>query len=152
MANPDLLHLFVRRIHDAGLPYLVVGSVGSTFYGEPRLTMDVDLAVAFSEAQVESLARIFPEAEFYVPPAETLREEVERSGGHWNIIHTATGLKADFYPCGTDVFFAGLGTIVRPPGWTTGKFSMPRRNTFSSGRCNGSLRGEERNRCGISAG
>jgi len=105
VANPDLLHLFVRRIHDAGLPYLVVGSVGSTFYGEPRLTMDVDLAVAFSEAQVESLARIFPEAEFYVPPAETLREEVERSGGHWNIIHTATGLKADFYPCGTDVFF-----------------------------------------------
>ena len=50
MASPDLLHLFVRPIHDAGWPYLVVGSVGSTFYGEPRLTMDVDLAVAFSGA------------------------------------------------------------------------------------------------------
>ena len=105
VANPDLLQLFVRRIHDAGLPYLVVGSVGSTFYGEPRLTMDVDLAVAFSEAQVEKLGRLFPEQEFYVPPTETLREEAERPGGHWNIIHTATGLKADFYPCGTDAFF-----------------------------------------------
>ena len=105
MANPDLLQLFVRRIHDAGLPYLVVGSVGSTFYGEPRLTMDVDLAVAFSETQVEKLGRLFPEPEFYVPPTETLREEAERPGGHWNIIHTATGLKADFYPCGTDAFF-----------------------------------------------
>ena len=105
VANPDLLDLFVRRIHDAGLPYLVVGSVGSTFYGEPRLTMDVDLAVAFSGAQAESLGRIFPEAEFYVPPAETLREEAERPGGQWNIIHNATGLKADFYPCGADPFF-----------------------------------------------
>jgi len=83
----------------------VVGSVGSTFYGEPRLTMDVDLAVAFSEVQVEKLGRLFPEAQFYVPPTETLREEVERPGGHWNIIHAVTGLKADFYPCGNDPFF-----------------------------------------------
>jgi len=105
VANPDLLQLFIRPIHDAGLPYLVVGSVGSTFYGEPRLTMDVDLAVTFSGAQAETLGQLFPETEFYVPPTETLREEAERSGGHWNIIHTPTGLKADFYPCGSDAFF-----------------------------------------------
>lgn len=105
MASPDLLRLFVRPIHDAGWPYLVVGSVGSTFYGEPRLTMDVDLAVAFSGAHLEKLGQLFPEAEFYVPPKETLREEVERPGGHWNIIHAMTGLKADFYPSGNDAFF-----------------------------------------------
>ena len=106
MANPYLLRLFVRPLHDAGLPYLVVGSVGSTFYGEPRLTMDVDLAVAFSGAQVGKLARLFTDPEFYVPPDEILQEEVGRSsGGHWNVIHTGTGLKADFYPCGSDPFY-----------------------------------------------
>lgn len=105
MANPDLLRLFVRPLHDAGLPYLVVGSVGSIFYGEPRLTMDVDLAVAFSAAQTGRLAGLFPSSEFYVPPEETLQEELGRPGGHWNVIHTGTGLKADFYPCGQDPFF-----------------------------------------------
>ena len=104
-APPDLLRLFVRPLHDAGLPYLAVGSVGSIFYGEPRLTLDVDLAVAFSGAQIQRLIPLFPAEHFYLPPAETLAEEAGRPRGHWNILHPSTGLKADFYACPDDPFF-----------------------------------------------
>ena len=102
---PDLLRLFVRPIHDAGLPYLAVGSVGSIFYGEPRLTLDVDLAVAFSSAQACRLPSLFSAEDFYVPPAETLTAEAGRPRGHWNLIHHGSGLKADFYACPDDPFF-----------------------------------------------
>jgi len=102
---PDLLRLFVRPLHEAGWRYLITGSVGSTLYGEARLTMDVDLAVAVSEEQVEKLYAIFPENDFYVPPAEVLRSENVRPRGHWNVIHARSGLKADFYPAQRDPWF-----------------------------------------------
>lgn len=105
MRPPDLLRLFVRPLHEAGWRYLITGSVGSTLYGEARLTMDVDLAVAVSEEQVENLHQIFPENDFYVPPAEVLRSENIRPRGHWNVIHARSGLKADFYPAQQDPWF-----------------------------------------------
>lgn len=106
MRPPDLLRLFVRPLHEAGWRYLITGSVGSTLYGEARLTMDVDLAVAVSEGQVERLHAIFPDNEFYVPPPEVLRSENVRPRGHWNVIHSRSGLKADFYPAQGDPWFS----------------------------------------------
>jgi hypothetical protein len=42
-------------------------------------------------------------AEFYVPPAEIMEIEAKRlAHGHFNLIHTATSLKADVYPAGND--------------------------------------------------
>ena len=105
MVQPDLLRLFVRPLHQAGWRYLITGSVGSTHYGEARLTMDVDLAVAVSEGEAEKLGAIFSSEDFYVPPAEVLRGEI-RPRGHWNVIHARTGLKADFYPAQGDPWFA----------------------------------------------
>ena len=45
MPEPDLLQIFARPVHDAGIPYLVAGSVGAMLYSEPRLTLDIDFAV-----------------------------------------------------------------------------------------------------------
>jgi len=101
----DLLSLFVRPLHKASLSYLIVGSVGSIYYGEPRLTLDVDFAVAFSDRDLQRLPELFSEKDFYLPPIETLLEESSRPRGHWNIIHSTSGLKADFYPCSQDPFF-----------------------------------------------
>ncbi len=45
MDTPDLFGLFVRPLHESGLRYMVSGSLASIYYGEPRLTMDVDLVL-----------------------------------------------------------------------------------------------------------
>ena len=45
MPEPELFLLFVRPLNRAGIRYAVTGSVAAIFYGEPRLTHDVDFVV-----------------------------------------------------------------------------------------------------------
>lgn len=78
---------------------MVSGSLASVHYGEPRLTMDVDLVVHLGGEEASLLAKLFPAEAFYVPPPEILAVEIARTTrGHFNLIHFATGQKADFYP------------------------------------------------------
>lgn len=99
MGTPDLFELFVRPLHAACLRYMVSGSLASVHYGEPRLTLDVDLVVHLVGTDGRALATLFPAAEYYVPPLEVITIELDRpSRGHFNVIHLSTGQKADFYP------------------------------------------------------
>ncbi len=107
MPEPDLLELFVAPLEEIGVRYLVTGSVAATLYGEPRATHDIDLVVELSEAGRHALPRAFPESKFYQPPPEVVLVESNREGrGHFNIIHHASGLKADIYLVGGDELHA----------------------------------------------
>lgn len=82
---------------------MVTGSVASMIYGEPRLTLDVDLVVELEVERVQDLLDAFPDTEFYRPPLEVVRIECSReSRGHFNLIHHETGMKADVYPAARD--------------------------------------------------
>lgn len=82
---------------------MVTGSVAATIYGEPRLTNDIDLVVVLSGEDVPRVVKAFDPVEYYVPPAEIMEIEVSRPAhGHFNLIHTATSLKADIYPAASD--------------------------------------------------
>jgi hypothetical protein len=104
--NPDLLQLFVRPLHDAHLRYLVGGSVAAMHYSEPRYTIDVDIPILITPADTQIITRIFASPDYYCPPDEVIAVETNREcNGHFNIIHSRTGLKADFYPSNRDIFF-----------------------------------------------
>lgn len=78
---------------------MISGSLASIHYGEPRLTLDVDLAVRLNESEIPCLQTLFSQPEFYLPPPEVLACELSRvTRGHFNVLHLATGNKADFYP------------------------------------------------------
>ncbi len=82
---------------------MVTGSIATMLYGEPRLTLDIDLVVEIDVEQAQAILDVFPEDEFYRPPLEVLRAECTRdSRGHFNIIEHASGMKADFYLAGRD--------------------------------------------------
>ncbi|HXR47761.1 MAG TPA: hypothetical protein VN784_10005 [Candidatus Limnocylindrales bacterium] len=128
MSEPELFLLFVRPLNRAGIRYVVTGSVAAIFYGEPRLTHDVDFIVFLREADIEVLAKSFPSADFYVPPPETISAEARREQrGHFNLIHIETGFKADLYLTGRDelnawafklrrqVQFEGETVVLAPP-------------------------------------
>ena len=84
-------------------PCMVSGSVASMVYGEPRLTNDVDIIVALTTARAGDLEKLFPLSDFYCPPEEVIAVETCRPRrGHFNIIHHATGHKADIYSAGSD--------------------------------------------------
>ena len=128
MREPELFLLFVRPLNLAGIRYVVSGSVAAIFYGEPRLTHDVDFVVYLSASDLQKLLNVFPSAEFYLPPMETMLAETSREQrGHFNLIHHATGFKADLYPTGRDelnawafrggrpVEFEGEVVMLAPP-------------------------------------
>jgi hypothetical protein len=99
----ELFLRFVRPLNRAAIRYVVSGSVAATFYGEPRLTHDVDLIVFLNSMDARKLVAAFPSTDFYVPPMEVILSEAARDRqGHFNLIHQATGFKADFYPAGRD--------------------------------------------------
>jgi hypothetical protein len=102
LAN-DLVSLFITPLNRTGLPYMVTGSVAAMLYGEPRMTHDIDLVVELKTDRINKLLNEFPSEEFYLPPVEIIGVEIARhQRGHLNIIHHATGYKADVYIQGGD--------------------------------------------------
>jgi hypothetical protein len=103
MPEPELFLVFVEPLNRAGISYMVTGSIASIVYGEPRLTHDVDLVVELDAARIKDFISLFPDDEFYCPPEAVIRSEVRReTRGHFNLIHHASGFKADIYPVGCD--------------------------------------------------
>jgi hypothetical protein len=111
MPVPEVIELFIRPLNQAGIRYMVTGGVAAILYGEPRLTNDINLVIATARGDAERLLRAFERTDYYAPPLETVRMELGRDvGGHFNILHVPTALRADVYSAGTDPLMRwGLG-------------------------------------------
>src|SRR5688572_30636407 len=82
---------------------MISGSVASIQFGEPRVTLDVDVAISMTAQEAQRLPHIYPAPAYYCPPKEILTIELKRpERGHFNVIHLGSGLKADFYPGSND--------------------------------------------------
>jgi hypothetical protein len=115
MLAPELILLFVRPLNALQIRYIIGGSVAAIFYGEPRLTHDVDFVIFLNHRDAQRLADVFATPDFYCPPLETILNETSREKrGHFNIIHNATGFKADMYLSGRDELNA-YGFQMRQP-------------------------------------
>jgi hypothetical protein len=94
MEQIDLLRRAIDTLETEGIRYLIVGSLASMAYGQPRSTQDIDIVVDAGAAEVTRLCDSFPEGEYYVNP-DTARQAA-RDGGQFNVIHPASGNKIDF--------------------------------------------------------
>jgi hypothetical protein len=86
--------LVLDRLERNGIAHMVVGSVASMVYGEPRMTHDMDLVVELQPRDALRLEAMFPLEDFYCPPIEALRAEIVQRG-QFNLIHHDSGLKID---------------------------------------------------------
>ena len=103
MQSPEPFRIFTRKLHGLGLRYMVSGSVAAIYYGEPRMTNDVDIIVFLKREDAGRLEEAFPGDQFYCPPREVIEIELAREQrGHFNLIHHDTGFKADIYLMGRD--------------------------------------------------
>lgn len=92
--------LAVARVLDQlGVPYLVGGSLASSFHGIPRSTQDADLVADLRPEHVAPLVAVLS-ATFYVDEERT-RQAVE-GGGSFNVIQLATMFKVDVFVVGDD--------------------------------------------------
>ena len=95
MTQAELLRHLVEVLEGLGVPYMIGGSHAAMYYGEPRLTRDVDVVTMLTRAGLPAMLRHVPPDQFYVD-TEAAREAVATSG-QFNIIHPGSGLKIDVY-------------------------------------------------------
>lgn len=92
MSQQAFLRKVIGALDDAGIPYMVCGSLGSSFHGEPRATMDVDIVIDSSPDQIERfLDALGPD--FYA--SRPAAQEAVASRSMFNVIDNETGWKAD---------------------------------------------------------
>ena len=60
MNGTDALISLIRTLEKAEVPYMIVGSYSSNFYGIPRSTKDADFVVSLDHADWEKLASLLP--------------------------------------------------------------------------------------------
>jgi hypothetical protein len=89
----DLMKRVVTILENFHLRYFVTGSIASMYYGEPRLTLDVDIVVDLPLARVREFCSAFPIDEFYV--SEDAARDAVRRCSQFNILHPESGLKVD---------------------------------------------------------
>jgi len=98
LIDPIETALLVARHLDAlDILHTIGGSIASSFAGEPRSTVDIDIVVALEERQVEALVAALS-AEFYVD-ADALRRAI-RTHSSANLIHQTTQMKVDLFVAG----------------------------------------------------
>jgi len=98
MPEGNPLAIFAPGLNALGVPWMAVGSIASSAYGERRTTLDLDVVAVVGRHHAARFLAVFPEADFYCPPAEVIYAESARSGhGHFNLIHHHSVYKADIY-------------------------------------------------------
>lgn len=92
MTEVELLERVVRELQGCSIPFMVVGSVASSYHGEPRLSYDIDIVVQGTEDQLLAFAARFG-APFYL--SETAVREAAARRSMFNIIHPGCKYKVD---------------------------------------------------------
>jgi hypothetical protein len=97
-ADPIAVALRVAdTLESLGVAFTVGGSIASSFAGEPRSTIDIDMVAAIDESHVDHLVAALG-SEFYIDE-ESLRRAI-RTRGSTNLIHQSTQFKVDIFIAG----------------------------------------------------
>jgi hypothetical protein len=88
-----VLAYVVGALDAAGIPHMLVGSVASSFHGEPRTTQDIDLVIDPSAEQIDRLVGSIDRTRYYVD--EGSARDALANHSSFNIIDTTTGGKID---------------------------------------------------------
>lgn len=83
-----------------GIPYMVAGGYAAIFYGEPRLTIDVDIVADMKPQHVPQFVAAFPLEDYYVSE-EAIYDSLQRCYP-FNVIQPTTGAKVDIVPLPLD--------------------------------------------------
>lgn len=103
MIEPEFkcfLRSIVETLEQLGLTYGIGGSVASSFYGEARSTLDVDISVVLPIDRVLAFTQAFHALGYYAFLDAVLDAIVARQP--FNIIDAQRGYKADIFPIDPD--------------------------------------------------
>jgi len=95
--TPELLALcdVCARLENAGIAYMLTGSLAMSYYARPRMTRDIDLVVALEAADAERLTGAL--GADYHADADGI-DAAFRGTRPWNIVHLLSVVKIDLIP------------------------------------------------------
>lgn len=100
MATLDEVLRIGAVFDDLGVPWVLGGSLASSLVGEPRSTLDIDVAVRMRDSDVSDLVAAVEDS-YYV--SETAVRDAVATHGSFNLIHLESGTKVDVFPLGSDL-------------------------------------------------
>lgn len=89
----ETLARVVRRLDALGLPYMLTGSVATSYHGRPRATHDADIVIDPTPSQLDRLLRTLADDGFYVDAASAYK--ALRLRRQFNAIETRHACKID---------------------------------------------------------
>ena len=98
----DFFSYVISVFNRLKIPYMVVGGFAAIFYGEPRLTIDVDIVADIWMVHVPAFVQAFPIPDYYVSE-DGIRDSITRCYP-FNVIQPSTGAKVDIVPMPPDPF------------------------------------------------
>lgn len=94
MIQRDVLFQVLDALDTLDIPYMIVGSFASNYWGRPRATHDVDMVIEIAPEKASELSSLL-EDDFYAPDF-AIQEAAERHG-HFNAIHMEHPFKVDLW-------------------------------------------------------
>src|SRR5206468_11483725 len=92
MNEIDIVRDISRRFEQAGIAYMLTGSMAMNYYAQPRMTRDIDVVIAISLDDVGRVAALF-RPDYYVSE-ENIRESLAHES-IFNLIHQESVIKVD---------------------------------------------------------
>ena len=93
MTISDVVQRLVRRLREAGIPYMFTGSFASSFHGAARSSQDIDAVIAPTPSQLRAFVAALPDSEFYADVEAAL--DAHRTESQFNLVDLVTGWKVD---------------------------------------------------------
>jgi len=87
----DLLRYIAELLNRLNIPFMLVGSHASSYYGEARSTHDIDIVIDLDPRHIPGLIKNIDPGRYYIS------ESALREGRMANLIDTHTGDKVDFF-------------------------------------------------------
>src|SRR5215510_894269 len=92
MTEIDIVRDISRRLEQAGIAYMLTGSMAMNYYAQPRMTRDIDVVIAIGPQDVQRVAALF-HGDYYFDE-QSIRESVARES-IFNVIHEESVIKLD---------------------------------------------------------
>lgn len=125
MSQQELLKKVNQVLNQAGIQYMITGSVVSSLQGEPRSTNDIDMVISIQKSAAKRLVEAFPPPDFYLDE-DNILDAIKRQS-MFNLIDLNTGDKVDFWMLTNEPFdqsrflrkiseeFMGLKILISTP-------------------------------------
>src|SRR5947199_7296215 len=92
MNEIDIVRDISHRFEQAGIPYMLTGSMAMNYYAQPRMTRDIDVVIAIGMKDADRVVALV-RPDYYVSE-ENIQEALTQES-IFNLIHQESVIKVD---------------------------------------------------------